>query len=123
MAAGAAKHDFAGGLVRRGKAAGVLLVRRVGGGQAFHPNAEIYRLFYRIFCDRYFITIVWSINRPRIRPVRGKSGQEWAKMSSAAQPARSSRTRSGRNRKQAAAKSVRPSRAIIESSFSLSTCR
>src|SRR5262249_3715692 len=31
--------------------------------------------------------------------------QEWAKMSSAAQPARSSRTRSGRKRKQAAASS------------------
>ena len=63
-------------------------------------------------------------------PGRGGSGRpvaarahECAKMSSAAQPARSSRTRSGRNRKQASASPVRPSRASMTSSFSLKACR
>ena len=48
---------------------------------------------------------------------------ECEKMSSAAQPARSSRARSGRKRKQAAARSPRPSRASIPSSFSFKACR
>src|SRR6516165_3474415 len=48
---------------------------------------------------------------------------ECEKISSAAQPARSSRTRPGKKPKQAVANSVRFSRASMASSFSLSACR
>jgi len=60
---------------------------------------------------------------PRVPLQASPNLQLWAKISSAAQPARSSRARSGRNRKQAAASSSRPSRARSESSLSFNTCR
>ena len=67
----------------------------------------------------------WSRRRTENRNTTfpGAAPQECEKMSSAAQPERSSRARVGRNAKQAAASSVRPSRASMASSLSLSACR
>jgi len=57
------------------------------------------------------------------RPAPPAGTHECAKMSSAAKPPRSSLARAGRNAKQAAATSLRPSRTSIASSLSFSACR
>ena len=67
-----------------------------------------------------------SGGRPSMRPTTTAIASiwpQWAKISTSAQPARSSSARAGRKSKQAWASDVRPSRASISSSLALRACR
>ena len=96
-----------------------------GGGQALYPRGQTQksRESPKFASAATFISrFKWLKIGLEYGPVAAKR-HEWAKMSSGAQPARSNFARSGRKWKQAAASSVRPSRASMTSSLSFSAWR